>query len=129
MGVLKYNVPSCPLQLPLQGRLEGLEEKMSAGKIASAEQVRGGCSDLWILLSPFSESLCYKGNSFCRAVSPQVRNKGWVELGTDPGRLQLRSTAGVAGYRARSGLYHKRELKSRPGEAETNPHLLSSPTT
>jgi hypothetical protein len=35
----------------LQGRLEKLEEKMSAGKIASAEQVRGGRSDLWILLS------------------------------------------------------------------------------
>lgn len=100
---------------------------MSAGKRASAEQVRGGCSDLWILLSQFSQSLCYKGNSFCRAVS-QVRNKGWVELGTDPGRLQLSSPAGVAGCCASSGLYHKQELQSRLGEAETDPHLLSSPT-
>lgn len=61
VGALKNNVPSYALQLSLQGRLEKLEEKMSAGKIASAEQVRGGCSDLWILLSQFSESLCYKG--------------------------------------------------------------------
>lgn len=96
MGVQKYNVPSSPSQLPLQGRLEGPEEKMSTENMASAEQVRGGCSDLWVLLSQFLESLCYKGNSFCRAVPPQVRNKGWVELGTDPGRLQLSSTAGVA---------------------------------
>lgn len=58
---LKNNVLSYPLQPSLQGRLEKLEEKMSTGKIASAEQVRGGCSDLWILLSQFSESLCYKG--------------------------------------------------------------------
>lgn len=85
MGVQKYNVPSSPSQLPLQGRLEGPEEKMSTENMASAEQVRGGCSDLWVLLSQFLESLCYKGNSFCRAVPPQVRNKGWVELGTDPG--------------------------------------------
>lgn len=61
VGALKNNVPSYPLQLSLQGRQEKLEEKMSAGKIASAEQVRGGCSDLWILLSQFSESPCYKG--------------------------------------------------------------------
>lgn len=40
MGALKNNVPGCPLQLSLQGRLERPEEKMSTGKIASAEQVR-----------------------------------------------------------------------------------------
>lgn len=61
VGALKNNVPSCPLQLSLQRRMENLEETMNAGKMASAGQVRGGCSDLWILLSQFSESLCYKG--------------------------------------------------------------------
>lgn len=61
VGTLKNNAPSHPLPLSLWGRLEKLEEKISAGKIASAEQVRGGCSDLWILLSQFSESLSYKG--------------------------------------------------------------------
>lgn len=60
-GSLNNKVPSSPSQLPLQGRLGEPGEKMSAGEIASAEQVRGRCSDLWILLSQFSESLCYKG--------------------------------------------------------------------
>lgn len=88
VGTLKINVPSYLLQLSLWGRLEKLEERMSAGKIASTEQVRGGCSDLWILLSQFSESLCYKGKQLLPGcLPPQVRNKGGVEVGTDSGRV------------------------------------------
>lgn len=70
VGTLKINVPSYLLQLSLWGRLEKLEERMSAGKIASTEQVRGGCSDLWILLSQFSESLCYKGKQLLPGCLP-----------------------------------------------------------
>lgn len=61
---LRNNVARCLLQLCLQGRPERLQGEMSPGekkKKASTAQVRRGCSDLWILLSRFSESLCYKG--------------------------------------------------------------------
>ena len=70
VGTLKNNVPSYLLQLSLRGRLEKLEEKTSAGKIASTEQVSGGCSDLWMLLSQFSESLCYKGKQLLPGCLP-----------------------------------------------------------
>lgn len=83
---LKNNILSYLLQSSLQGRLEKLEEKMSAGKIASAEQVRGGCSDLWILLSQFSESLCYKGKWLLLGC---LFHTGWVELGTEPGPVSV----------------------------------------
>lgn len=82
----KNNVPGKPLQLSLGRRLEKEEEKMRAGKIASAEQVRGGCLDLYILLVPFSESLPCKGKWLQLALStPSDASKKWVELETDPG--------------------------------------------
>lgn len=84
----KNNVPGKPLQLSLGRRLEKEEEKMRAGKIASAEQVRGGCLDLYILLIPFSESLPCKGKWLQLALStPSDASKKWVELETDPGLM------------------------------------------
>lgn len=51
-GALKHNVSRTPFQLSLLGGLEELDEKGKAGKTASAEQVRGGCSDLCIFIKP-----------------------------------------------------------------------------
>lgn len=105
LGALRNNVASCPSQLCLQGRRVGGEHKRRK-KIASAEQVRGGCADLWILLSQFSESLCYKGRAFSLL---QVRNKGWVEFRKRPW------SAGASGYHTTSS--HHVSVADGNGEA------------